>query len=655
MQKIITKISLAILLTVVVINLNAQSVLWPSSAPADTNQVKASKFTGGMNGWVTVGKQSLNPLQIDSCIWKWDIDSIYMRKGAYFNRTGFDNFSTSYADGYMGFNSDFLDNAGIRGNFNKGVCASTAANHHISELISPIIDLTGKNNFRVNFSQIFRKFTGTKTFVSWSEDGGTTWKPNREFNAELPVNDPPKNTPMSIPLVGSVGNNKIRIKFVIDANYYYWCVDDVKIVSIGNDMEINNTFFTIPTNLKIPKSQIEPIFFQADLINIGANNATNVKLRANIYDNSQKLVFTTEKNFGKLKPNDTLQNEFSILPKLWTPNSFKADYNGSYRIYQDSIDDIKTNDSVTFSMSITDTTFAKENGGLIVVQPGGFTLGVAKAWKWGNSYHISNPGWFRMSSTIGLINASSLKTKTVSTWLYKFLGDFNNIGRVDENERVRIMEGTFDVPASQPAGFAVFNTPMLDENEKKCIKLDTGNYLLMIEHTPNNIIGDSLLIAGTSVNYDATRLVSKSGFGLDRFTTVLGGFGTTPLAWSLAGFVDNLVPYARLNIIPTTSDIGGCKDIVSNNDILTDDNKLSIFPNPIATNDITVTIDITKLSKNASLEIYDITGKYMSGMKITNVKNNNYTMNVSDLANGTYFVKLTTEEGHKTVQFSVQK
>jgi Secretion system C-terminal sorting domain len=656
MQKIITKITLAILLISMGLSINAQTVLWPSAT--DTNQIKASKFTGGPNGWVTTGLKSGTPITgIDSTMWVWDISDINLKKGSFFNTRSIAGSTPSSSDGYMAFNSDYLDS---RGNYNAvtmtGLGTGQSVAPHSAELISPIMDLTGSSNFKLSFGQYLREFQ-SQYFVTWSEDGGTTWKTPIEINKNVQIYEL-NSDPQSITLPGSIGTNKVRVKFIFDGNYYFWCVDDVKIVNVNKDMKINSDFYTIPINRFTPKSQVEPIFFQTDISNNGSKKATNVKLKTNVYSSTGAILFTTEKNLGTLNPSDTAQNATTFMPKLWTPPSVKGDYIGSYRIYQDSTDDFAFNDSIRFNIGISENTFAKENGSTGGIRPGGnaWTATEKQAWKWGNAYHITTPGWYQVSGTIGLSNPSTVLTKLVSTWLYKFTGDANLDSRIGTAERVRIATGDLIIPSNQPANTGIFTVPMNDQDNDqiKCVKLDTGTYLYMIEYNPVNLVGDGLFIASsTTYNYSATKYVVDSLLRITRLQDILGGFSTNKDDWSTAGFTGGSKPLARLNIFPSSPSSSGC--ILSNADILSDENKLSLYPNPVVADEISVTINITKLSKNASLEIYDITGKYMSGMKITNVKNNNYTMNVNDLANGTYFVKLTTEEGHKTAQFSVQK
>jgi Secretion system C-terminal sorting domain len=659
MQKIFTKLSLALLLMTTVISLNAQTVLWPSST--DPNQVKASKFTDGMNGWTAVGVASDNPAKIDSALWVWDTAQFFMKKGAYYNAgaplPALVNFSPSYADGYMCFQSDYYDNRGIQGNFGNGPCPSA----HRGDLISPVINLTGKSGFFLAFNQAYRKFTGTRCLVTWSEDGGTTWRDTTEVNAAQAVNALATTEKVLVKLKGSVGTANVRIKIIFDADYYFWSVDDVQILQIGNDLKINTNFYAIPANRFIPKTQVEKIPFLSDMSNVGSNPTTNTRLRANIY-NWGKQIYTTETNLGTVPPDAVIENTLVGTP--WTPKADTGVYNGSYRVLHNGVDDVLTNDSVSFFLGVTDTTFSKENGRTRSVLPSfaSLTAGTPKGWKYGNSYYIAKKGWYRLGTTFGLTNPStSMKTQLVSTWLYKYNEDGIATDVISTAERTRIASA--DIVTGTVVGNITYNAALapFDDDAQKCVQLDTGNYLLMIEHAPTLALLDSMIVSASGLYDYAAMVFATDSISSPRLAPILGGYGTITDDWIPAGFTPgyNIVPVARLHINPTTprgtTPTNGCKDITSDETPLTDDNKLSVFPNPVAVENLTVNIDLTLNAKTANLGIYDMNGRMIQNRDYDNVKNEKFTLPVSNLANGNYFLKLTTPEGFKAVQFSVQK
>jgi hypothetical protein len=619
--------------------INAQTIHWPKST--DTTELKASKFTGGLNGWTTNGIYSTNPASINNTLWAWDINNINLRKGTYANPNAtMIGKSPSASDGYALFNSDNLNSIG------------SSTSPHSSELVSPTMDLTGATNFSVLFSQYYRNYN-TSCYVLLSNDNGVTWSDTIQVN-EYIVSDESTSEKVIVKFKKSIGNNKNKIKFIFDGEDYFWAIDDVSIITTGFDLKINTNFYALPANRFTPKSQVEAIPFLSDFSNIGKKTSTNTKLKATVY-NWGKQIFTTEKNLGSVKPDSVVENV--LLPQLWTPSSKDTGtYYGSYKVLQDSIDEIKFNDSITFFTGITDTIFAKENGNNYSTVPS-FNTGEKPSWKYGNSYKITKPGWYRFSATIGLDDPNQIKGNLIQAWLYKHLGDLDGDLQINEAERIRIASGEIRISNNQTAGSFIFKTALdpFDNPNFTCLQIDTGNYFLMSEYLATTITTNTMVLSSSiSYDYEAVEFVTTL-IGKPQYGSILGGFGDNPTDWSSLGFGRNFVPLVRLNIIPTSPRTQGCKDLVATENILTDDNKMSVFPNPVAFDNINVNIELAKISQNASLEIFDITGKYINGMKLTKVKNTNQSMDVSNFTNGSYFVKLTTEEGTKSVQFSVQR
>jgi hypothetical protein len=98
-------------------------------------------------------------------------------------------------------------------------------------LISLIIDLSAypeETAITMKFNQAVRQYQ-SEYFVGYSEDGGDTWK-EIAINDQLVVNDNPTNASYRVKLTGAKPSANFRVKIRINANYYYWIIDDVKLV-----------------------------------------------------------------------------------------------------------------------------------------------------------------------------------------------------------------------------------------------------------------------------------------------------------------------------------------------------------------------------------------------------------------------------------------
>ncbi|MEM7104736.1 MAG: S8 family peptidase [Bacteroidota bacterium] len=178
-------------------------------------------FNGGLHDWTTIGISDPNAL------WVWESDG-KADQGAFAGPFGDQPIlSPSLSNGAMVFDSDFYDNGGDDQNLGNGPVPAL----QISELISPIIDLSGMpaSNILLTFNQYFRQ-QNSVTSVAFSSDGGNNWSPPIMINQNVPPGDAtPAYEQLRIPLSGAIPTNQFRIKFTIEADYFFWIIDDVKL------------------------------------------------------------------------------------------------------------------------------------------------------------------------------------------------------------------------------------------------------------------------------------------------------------------------------------------------------------------------------------------------------------------------------------------
>ena len=203
--------------------------------------------------------------------------------------------SATAANGAAIFNSDFLDNGGNGNTFGAGPSPAP----HGAELISPIIDATGKNDLTIVFNQYFRTFDMDLSAVAWSEDGGTTWKDTVRVIDNLIVPAYGEiNNQIALKLKKSKGTANFRVKFIFTGNYYFWIIDDVKLVTMDKNLRVNKDWFAAPQNLYMPRHQADTVVFMADIENQGNTAANNVKLTVDIRDTNNISIY-------------------NVVPQLW--------------------------------------------------------------------------------------------------------------------------------------------------------------------------------------------------------------------------------------------------------------------------------------------------------------------------------------------------
>ena len=277
--------------------------------------------------------------------------------------------SSTAANGFVIFDSDFLDNAGIAGNFGNGLAAAP----HAANLTTSTINLTGYSEVDLIFNQYYRRFSGPTgqgvpaTYIDFSINGGTTFPYTVMLNAGIAVNSATPRTDVAVvPIPAAVaGQASVQVRFRFDGDYYFWMVDDLKIIETPKHrME----FIALPSGApkldiiygpaagsskmgNVSLKQIRPITFDCNVINNGSSNQTNVKLQMKIMNSTGTVVQTINGPVKSvLTSGDTLDfNDLNTTASAWVPTS-EGVYGISYRVLSDSIT-LVYNDTMTVNVS----------------------------------------------------------------------------------------------------------------------------------------------------------------------------------------------------------------------------------------------------------------------------------------------------------------
>jgi Secretion system C-terminal sorting domain len=676
MKKFFTKMFLIGAMALAVTAAHAQQI-WPT---ADSATIRASQFadttqifwqrTGGaapaanFTGWVTRGLTASGTANKDSARWVWRRDAS-ASGGLYY--AGFTSIaSPSRSNGAAVFNSDYLDLIGT-------------TSPHSGEMISPKMDLTGRRDVVVQFNQLYRNFQAN-TLVSYSTNDGATWSAPFDANDDILVNtataDPADKTQTDatlkyVKLVGSVGSANFRIKLTFTGNYYFWIVDDVKIINVDYDVQMTS-FYAIPPSLYTPKEQGEPVHFIADIKNAGRFPMKNVKLSVNIWRSSDRVnVFsTTSTQYPASVVNDTTV-ENRILPNALNLNTLNPGiYIGSYKVSGDSSsrDGIPANDSVRFAFVVSDTTaplsvvpatgilsnYTKED--VNVRQTGNaasyWGAGVAKTWRVGNYYRINKGKGKSLSSIVTRMNPFLVAGKTLLGAIYEWK-DANNDEEIQPAERNLVAFSELPVAANVANGNAWLTFRLQDLNTGKAFQAkDSTDYLAMIEiDAPASSTILPTVVFNDLYEYNAAIFVADSLKKRPVYNIILGRDAMD--TWSLGGYNNGrnqkskLIPCIRLNV--TSFFLSDVKNVLS------DDNKLTIYPNPSnGANIINADVDLVQ-SSEALISVMTMDGKYVHEQAVDKIQKTQIQLDVSEYAAGMYMLKITTTNGIMTKRFVVAK
>ena len=686
MRKSFTHFLAMFILCMGIYSLNAQTVVWPT---ADVNTINASQFAdttqifqktatkspaADYKGWVSVGISSADPAKKDSTQWIWSRNA--RSKGAYIGE-GRSLASPSAANGAALFDSDYLDNRGTAGAFGAGASPSP----HRGELISPTINATGFNDMVIEFNQLYRAFD-SECSVQYSMDNGTTWSDQFFLNEDVAANASTPNplnvantdsTKKRIILFGSKGNATFKLKFIFDGDYYFWVIDDVKLISDKfYDIQVNTSFYAIPPSVYTPVKQLDTIRFLADVSNIGTNAMNNVKLQVKVWrDTDKALIYnsTSSQYPASFKIDTAYENR--VLPDALLPSAISqvGKYFGSYRVSGDSSarDINPANDTVRFEFWVSDTTntnslvvagvgksnYTKENANTRTTRIANAfwtTANEPRSIRYGLYYRINQvPATITTLTT--RFNPKTAAGRRVQGSLYEWK-DANKDGDVQNTERTLVAASDTLIASNTANANAWFTFKMTDINTNSFFypKANT-DYIAVLEYDAaaitNPVDSNYLLMVFNDqpFNYGAMSYVMDSVGKSPRHAMIVGK--TAEDTWLTINFQDNtgraLIPVVRLNLLPFK--------LTNTTTVLAGNNKMVLSPNPVGRdNIININIELEKNS-DALFRVMSVDGKLMSEQVLDKFQNQNIQLETQTYPSGTYIVQILTPEGIMTKRF----
>jgi len=252
--------------------------------------------------------------------------------------------SATAANGFIIFDSDYLDDNGISGNNGMG----TGAAPHLGALTTPAIDLTGATYVELKMTCYYRYFEG-RALVAFSTDGGSTWPDTIAIFPNIGVNNSTAtNALVQANVSNYIGNqSNVKLRFLFDGTYddpgasgagrgnYFWMIDDLELTSLPKHEILFTEWQGAPAKdiIFAPVSgsskmgyvaknaktdQTRDITFDANAYNYGYKALNNVKLKVSILDANNTLISSfTSTNNTNLNPGDTAS--YNVLNTYTTP------------------------------------------------------------------------------------------------------------------------------------------------------------------------------------------------------------------------------------------------------------------------------------------------------------------------------------------------
>jgi hypothetical protein len=628
------------------------------SAPPTFNGVvfwgdnNEGSFTGGLNnGWTTISEAPCDTVDL----WQWTPSGSTLEASEPNNFGEATSSAPTACTGAMVFNSDGFDGDGL------GICAAV----QFGELISPVLDLStlipaGTAGVSVYFHQATRQFQSDH-YVSYTNDGGGTWN-DILINGELEVNTGSVNDFKRVFLPGAdLTSTNFQFKFRYEANYYYWIIDDVRLIETEANNLQANTFYAIAPNLLTPAAQTDSVRFLIDIQNVGASAQTNSNVNMDIVNSVGTSVYTEDLSYGTIPANFLDENR--IFPGFFLPDAVVDTYTGTYTASAENPDFDLSNNTQSFSFQITDSTFAKEEGTSLfganpVNEPG-------VNWTMSTSYFVrngENPAnadlkYECTSVLIGLENLADNVGGFVTIYLYEW-EDVNNDGISQSGERDGSLGGnivgnfTYEIEAGVPDVL-----DLLVSLENISPNADEVTDPIQLQANTNYVLAAGLTSAGNSkIELSSTNdnELAATGFLTDSLTNI-PRFSSMWNTTSDDGGINNdlsslnVAPRMRMHINEYDTSVS-----ISTNNPLGDANKVNIYPNP-ATEVVNMELDLVENLNNAVVRIVDVNARNVMEVVYEDLSSQTLTYSVATLAAGTYFLKIQSDKGYITKKFTIVK
>lgn len=694
--------------------LNAQTVIWgvgSANGVADAEFsnafVQAGSYTPGDNptAWTALSVSDANGTPGAAY---WTRSTIGYSQGAYWGGTT-PIPTPSQANGVAIFDSDFLDNGGVRGAFGTG----TSPSAHRGELISPRIDLTGyaDSALAIKCFSYYREFSINTLGVAISTDDGQTWTEG-DFRGTLPTSTLGQATAIfNNATAGATNLTQCRIKYIFDGDYYFAIIDDISVevafdydVAIGtgnndNSLSILNRGDYVKPGGKrhVAYENLDPTdlrewFFGAKVVNFGSKDilpSDNPRLQIAI-DYIDDLtgavtmdVYRDSIDYDTIPSNDPVgYTDIKYFNDIQFIMNYKAgDYRVKYWLSYDQTESNPVNDTAQFLFTVTDDdipvpggartknylsqTGRATDGGVTATSaifPGGgpfsrFEYGTVFYFPRGmtDSIEIDSIA-YRYRLVAGFTGAAS---QTLFMHVYEMDASTGTLDDGNLLTQIGIAPITLNglgttLPAN--AYYPITITNLTDATTgigpMPALK-DDGFYFVSVVISPS-LTGGAPTFGSNDVpwigatnnrNYNMNAAMTRADSVINP-SPLSSTDGAGTVSWNWIGFGADDVPALGLFL--------KSKDNKVNTQIVNtvEGEELSIFPNP-ASSVLNIKFNMDA-ADDVMYIVNDVTGRVLDIQNSLNVTNDVKTLDVSNYAAGTYFITAKTSKGTSTQRFVVE-
>lgn len=548
--------------------------------------------------------------------------------------------SPTAATGFVIFDSDYLDNGGTPGNVGPAVAP------HFASLTTSSINLASNPSVELSFYQYYRKFTGLSTgepeapatYVSFSNDGGTTWSDRIALNRDVWVNYATAEDDMvSLNVssyIGGAANAKIRFDW--DGDYYFWMIDDIELnVAPVNEIRLTplysgggapaidvanaDTNYSGKYGMEVSNdlaNQIKGYSFDANVINYGTAAQTNVKLTVNILDANNTLVTSVSSPIkASLASGDTLTYaDLNTMSSPWTAGTTAATYRIAYMVT--STEGALATDTINYSVSATH----------MALDRGTFFNSFGNA---NTAFAVFNLYEFSQDVAVGSIRIRLAGSTVAGGKIDVYILETSPYDRTANPPSALLGGAASTVTISQAdvtAGF--IDVPVTDGFSDR-VSLLAGTYIFYVgfpSTTPRVSIWNDVSIdqpGGMSQYYSSSTTSTQQWYSGNLGSNTCNALAIRPL-----------IVNSKFSVAEETLK-----------------SSVSVGPNPA--NDF-VNVMFKDLEGDFNLTMTDVTGRVVASEVVNVLGEVNHTVNVSSLSAGVYMLNVNSGAASVTYKISVQ-
>ncbi len=514
--------------------------------------------------------------------------------------------STSAANGFALFDSDLL--------------CSGNQNAHLTTAQS--IDCSGHPGVILKFEENYRNFFDS-TFVEVSTNG-TSWT-KFQVNSNFATNQSSTNPQVVSLNITSVAGNQatVWIRFTFYSTTaafgtnggcaYAWMVDDISLEDAPDfDLQIGNTFSTEYS--RVPLEQVQPFSFSGYVSNQGGASQSDAALKATV----SAPLFSDSSAVVTLNPG---QSDSLFIVNTFTPNAI-GPLNVTITAKSGQIDANPGDNSKTFTVNVTDSIYARDNG---IYTGNGLYNGLTGTD--GNAYVIGNLFEIQTDAFATSVSFAMQGTTDAGTIASVKIYDFSGTDPVEIGSSADYTIQASQINTTGSAAAPNLNPKFVTIKLTSPVQLTSATkfYVAAVSY-----VGGLPLVLASGTDFE-------DGLGAFLYDTD----AATP-EWFLLGGT----PMVRLNVHNTV----GVGELEAQNITLVQNQ-----PNPFNTQ-TTIQYTLTEAS-NVNFTVTDLAGRIARVIENQNLSagNHNIVLNAADFAAGAYNYTLTSNGKSVTKKMFVTK